>query len=258
LRVQAISFDFWNTLFTEQPGAYRFYHESRLRRLEEALRSCGDYTSERVEQACLTEAGQHHKVWTEQHRTLTAAERVGKILTHLEACLPDDQMAELVKVYEEGILARPPVPVAGVREAVDSLAGKYRLGIISDVGFAPGRVLKEVLRQNGMLEMFDSLVFSDEAGRSKPHREVFERTSRSLGASPAEIVHVGDLEHTDVIGAKRAGFRAVRFVGVTPMGEDETTAADLVIADFSELPRLIKPHEDEDEITDLAGSREIK
>ena len=254
MRVRAISFDFWHTLFMEQPGGYSLYEKRRLRWLEEALRTCGDFTTDRIERACLMEAEAHHLIWTKEHRTLTTAERVGKILTQLEARLPDDQMAELIKVYEEGIFARPPVLIAGVRDTVNCLAGKYRLGIISDVGFSPGRVLKEVIRQNGMLEMFDSLIFSDEAGRSKPHPEVFERTAANLKAAPGEIVHIGDLEHTDVIGAKRAGFRAIRFTGVTPMREDEITLADLVIKDFSELPRLIQPCEDEDETTELAGS----
>ena len=234
-----------------------FYKQRRLWRLEEALRACGDFTSERIEQAYHLEAEAHHTVWTKEHRTLTTAERVGRVLTHLEACLPDDEMAELVRAHEEGILEHPPVLVCGARENVERLASRYRLGIISDVGFSPGRVLKEVLKQNDMLQLFDSMIFSDEAGRSKPHREVFERTAASLRAEPHAIIHIGDLEHTDIIGAKRAGFRAVRFTGVTMMSEDETTIADFVMDDFSELPKIIESFEDENETIELAGSREV-
>jgi putative hydrolase of the HAD superfamily len=97
-----------------------------------------------------------------------------------------------------------------------------------------------LLRRESLLEAFDSLVFSDEAGRSKPHRTVFERTALMLEADPREIVHIGDLEYTDVVGAKAAGYRAIRFTGVTPMKQDEATAADCVTADFTELPRLIE------------------
>jgi FMN phosphatase YigB (HAD superfamily) len=53
-------------------------------------------------------------------------------------------------------------------------------------------------------------------------------------------VHVGDLEHTDVIGAKRAGYRAIRFTGVTPMEEDAATTADFVTDDLREIPRLVE------------------
>lgn len=208
--------------------------------LQDALASCGDFTCEQVEEACLAEAREHHATWISEHRTLTAAERVGKILTRLEACMAEDAMAELVRAYEEGILERPPVLIEGAREAVERLSRRFRLGIISDVGFSPGRVLRRVLEQNGLLGYFDSLIFSDEAGHSKPHIEVFKQAAARLDASPREIVHVGDLEHTDIVGAKRAGCAAVRFAGVTRMKEGEETAADFVIHDMKDLPGVVE------------------
>jgi FMN hydrolase / 5-amino-6-(5-phospho-D-ribitylamino)uracil phosphatase len=239
LSIRAISFDFWNTLFTERAGGFELYKSTRRRLLAEALRSAGDYTEEQLEQACLTESESHYQVWRNEHRTLPAAERVARLLTHLEARLPDHVMARLIADYEEGILERPPILIEGVRESLNRLAGRYRMGIISDVGFSPGRVLKKILEQNGLLGFFDSLVFSDEAGCSKPHLEVFRRTAERLSAAPGEIVHIGDLEFTDIIGAKQAGYHAIRFVGITPMGEHEKTMADRVTSDFSEVPGLI-------------------
>ena len=240
MAIRAVSFDFWNTLFTEMPGGYELYKTRRQHLLTEALCGSGDYTGEQVERACSLESESHDQVWRNEHRTLSAAERIARVLTHLEACLPDQLMNELVKAYEEGILERPPVLIEGVRESLEQIRRRYRLGIISDVGFSPGRVLKKVLQQNGLLDLFDSLVFSDEAGCSKPHAAVFRRTAEKLSAAPDEIVHIGDLEFTDIVGAKRAGYHAIRFVGVTPMGENESTIADHVTADFSEVPRLIE------------------
>jgi HAD superfamily hydrolase (TIGR01549 family) len=238
--IRAVSFDFWNTLFTEQPGGYALYKQSRLRLLQDALRACGDYSDAQLEAACHVEAKSHDQIWRGEHRTLTTAERLGRILAHLEACLPEDALAEVVRAFEEGILERPPVLIAGVRPALERLADRYRLGIISDVGFSPGRILKQVLADNDLLDAFDSLVFSDEAGCSKPHRRVFEKTAAQLAAAPREIVHIGDLEFTDIVGAKQAGYRAIRFAGVTPMREDEMTAADFVITDYAALPRLLE------------------
>jgi putative hydrolase of the HAD superfamily len=149
-------------------------------------------------------------------------------------------LAAIVARFEEGILEHPPVLIRGAREALRSLAGRYRLGIISDVGFSPGRVLKQVLADNELLDVFDSLVFSDEAGCAKPHIEVFQRTARSLSADPGAMVHIGDLERTDIIGAKQAGFKAIRFTGVTPMEEDETTIADFVTDDLTDVPKLVE------------------
>jgi putative hydrolase of the HAD superfamily len=238
LAIKAVSFDFWHTLFTEQPGAFKLYKQRRRSLLENAVVACGKVGHADLEEACHVEAEAHHKIWHDEHRTLAAAERVGRILTHLDISLPDDALAELVLCFEEGLLEHPPLLVAGARDTLDRLSERYRLGIISDVGFSPGRVLKYVLEQN-RLDKFDSLIFSDEAGRAKPHIEVFECTARALEAEPHEMVHVGDLERTDIVGAKQAGYYAIRFTGVTPMEEDETTIADFVTADLTEVPRLV-------------------
>lgn len=186
------------------------------------------------------EAETHHRIWKEEHRTLPAVERISTILNYLDVAVTEPMLAAIVARFEEGILEHPPVLIQGAREALSSLAGRYRLGIISDVGFSPGRVLKQVLADNGLLDVFDSLVFSDEAGCAKPHIEVFQRTARSLSAEPAAMVHIGDLERTDIMGAKQAGFKAIRFTGITPMEEDEATIADFVTDDLTDVPELIE------------------
>lgn len=241
MAITAISFDFWNTLFAETPGGFKLYQETRQRLLKESLNELGgNFTEEQIQQAASLEAQSHHLIWTKEHRTLTAVQRLARILDHLKASLPEDAITRLVNHYEEGIYERPPLLVDGARQAIEQLSGRYRLGIISDIGFSPGRVLRQVMREVGILEAFDSLVFSDEAGCSKPHTEVFAKTARALKAHPTEMVHIGDLEHTDVVGAKNASYFAIRFVGVTPMKEDEQTIADAVTANFSEIPQIIK------------------
>jgi FMN phosphatase YigB (HAD superfamily) len=239
LGIRAISFDFWHTLFMEQPGGFAEYKENRRRLLREALCGRGEFSDSEVDHACTLEAESHYRIWRDQHRTLVTARRVEAILGHLGVTLPDGIAAGIVTQFEEGLLKRPPVLIAGAAEILEELAQRYRLGIISDVGFSPGRVLRKVIDGAGILDLFDSLVFSDEAGRSKPHVELFERTARALQTLPGEIVHIGDLEHTDIVGAKGAGYYAIRFTGATPMEEDETTIADRVTSDLRELPRLI-------------------
>lgn len=224
----------------EQPGGYALYQGRRQRLLADALRACGVYTDEQITDACVLESDAHNQIWRSEHRTLSTGERVRRMLEHLDARLPDHVVTDLTRAYEEGILERPPVLIDGARAAVEHLRARYRLGIISDVGFSPGRMLKRMLADNGLLEMFDSLVFSDEAGRAKPHREVFRRTAAQLGADPHEIVHIGDLEFTDIIGAKQAGCHAIRFTGVTPMSEGERTIADYVTDDWADVPRLVE------------------
>jgi FMN phosphatase YigB (HAD superfamily) len=240
LSVKAVSLDFWNTLYMEDDGGFVFYNERRLLLLTEALSACGAFGSELIEHACRLEGERQHDIWRYEHRTRSVAERLDCILADLDASVPDERKAQLITAFEEGILERPPILIPGAREAVELLSARYRLGIISDVGFSPGRVLKEIIRRSGLLGAFDSLVFSDEAGHSKPHNTVFEFTARQLQTEPNEIVHVGDLEHTDIVGAKRAGYKAIRFTGVTPMSGDEYTIADRTTSDLTQLPALIE------------------
>lgn len=239
MSIKAISFDFWNTLFRDQPGTFVRHRDRRRSLLAEAVGAYRKVSRSELDEACLVERTSQERIWQEQHRTPAAVHRVNSILSHLEVSLPDAKSAELVASFEEIILDHPPVLVDGAREVLGDLSGNYRLGIISDVGFSPGRVLKLLLAHHGLITFFDYLVFSDEAGRAKPHSDVFERAARGLGAAPEEIVHIGDLERTDIVGAKQAGYRAIRFTGVTPMHEAETTLADFVTDELRQVPRLV-------------------
>jgi putative hydrolase of the HAD superfamily len=239
--IKAISFDFWNTLFTEQEGGFKLYQDTRRQILTKILCDHGQaFTAEAVAEAAHLEAESHHLIWTQEHRTLVAAERLQRILTRLNTSLPDEICAQVVAAYEEGILERPPTLVSGAREVIEELAGRFRLGIISDIGFSPGRVLRQVMEDAGVLQYFDSLIFSDEAGWSKPHPEVFRQTGAALQAPPQAIVHIGDLEHTDIVGANNAGFHSIRFVGITPMADGESSQAHYVTADLNEVPQIIR------------------
>ena len=240
MAIKAISFDFWHTIFTEEPGAFVVYKHRRRSLLAEMFPQHSSRLEEDLTRACSIEAQAHERIWEQEHRTLPVTERVSTILNHLEFTVSEPMLAAIVTRFEEGILEHPPVLIDGARETLRRLSERYRLGIISDVGFSPGRVLKRVLADNNLLDVFDSLVFSDEAGRAKPHIEVFQRTARSLSAKPEEMVHIGDLERTDIIGAKTAGYHAIRFTGITPIREEETTVADFVTDDLTEIPRLIE------------------
>lgn len=240
MKIRAISFDFWNTLFKEQPGAFLLYQARRRSLLAEAVCGFREVSDLELDEACRIERESHDRIWQEQHRTPVAAHRLNSILSELEVALPDAASARLVASLEEIILEHPPLLVDGALEVLAALSGRYRLGVISDVGFSPGRVLKQLLAHHGLIHLFDSLIFSDEAGVAKPHIEVFERTARSLSAEPQAIVHIGDLERTDIVGANRAGYRTIRFTGVTAMNDGETTIADFVTNDLTEVPRLVE------------------
>src|SRR5262249_21727867 len=150
LGIKAVSFDFWHTLFTESGDAFSFYGERRRKLLTDALAGYGSFSAVQIHEASRAEAELHDMVWRQPHPTLPVAERIGTILNHLEVRVPEDVTMQIARAYEEGLLERPPTLVPGARDAVERLSTRYRLGIISDVGFAPGRVLKQVLGATGL------------------------------------------------------------------------------------------------------------
>ena len=56
---------------------------------------------------------------------------------------------------------------------------------------------------------FESVVFAQDHRVVKPDKGIFEVVERQLGVGPAACVLVGDHPLNDVVGAKRAGWRAV-------------------------------------------------
>jgi putative hydrolase of the HAD superfamily len=145
------------------------------------------------------------------------------------------------------MLEEPPEVVPDASAVLAELAADYRLAVISDTGLTPGRVLRQILEQDGLLPYFTHLTFSDELGRSKPHAEAFEATLAALNATPAEGVHVGDLLRTDIAGAQSVGMRGVQYVGVMrdewsmslAHPSPEPVTPDAVIHAHTELPPLL-------------------
>jgi FMN phosphatase YigB (HAD superfamily) len=54
------------------------------------------------------------------------------------------------------------------------------------------------------------------------------------------VVHVGDLKHTDVLGAKQAGMYSVRYSGVRDDIGEGFPEADWVITDYRDLTEIIR------------------
>jgi putative hydrolase of the HAD superfamily len=160
------------------------------------------------------------------------------LLAGLKRELPEEELRELVRLHEEMELRLRPDLVPGVAEALEKLRRRFTLAVVSDAIFTPGRALRELLAGYGMREYFSVFVFSDEVGCSKPAPEMFRRTAELTGCRLEEILHVGDREHNDIVGAKDAGCRAVLFTGVVDR-DSPNTRADAVCREFSQLPGII-------------------
>lgn len=236
MTLRAVTFDFWGTLYQ---NAYA--HDERLELLGSVLerhnqpRRWGE-----LEAAYSHARSVWDRVWRDQQRSIPIERWLEELLEHLDVRLPDDAERRLGETIESVYLrGDDPRPVPGVREVLPSLTGRYRLGLISDTGLTPGRILREVMRRDGVLSYFDALTFSDELGAAKPQPEPFLHTLDVLGVEATEAAHIGDLPETDLRGARRVGMKAILFLGISHR-EDGRELADAVFEDYDELDALLE------------------
>jgi putative hydrolase of the HAD superfamily len=231
-----VTFDFWGTLY--QGGSAR---EPRLRLLEQAFaRHSQSFSRQRLTAAFDHGWSVYERVWLGEQYSIPTERWLREVLGFLEVDLPVGEVSALYEPLEEVYLqGGGPQPVPGVLTVLPRLAQRYRLGLISDVGLTPGRVLREIIHRDGLLSHFQFLAFSDEIGVTKPVPKIFHRTLEALEACPEEAAHVGDLPETDLTGAKSVGMQAVLFLGVNQR-HDGLPLADATFEDYDELEALLE------------------
>ncbi len=243
--IQAITFDFWDTLVADDSDEPRraalglpTKPQARLQLLvDEITREHPAIAPEQIAAAFKQANYKFQNAWKKEHHTPPVAERLQEAYAVLKIA-PTPNFAEIVRKIEEMEVLIPPQFVAGVNETLAQLTQKYALGIISDTVHTTGCGLRTLMERQGILHYFRAFVFSDEAGASKPARVVFERAARELGVPFEQIAHVGDRESNDVEGALAAGMQAILFTGVVDRGSANTRAR-AVCHDFSDLPQII-------------------
>lgn len=94
----------------------------------------------------------------------------------------------------------------GVHEALEILRHKdLRLVVVSNSNGTVERILTRL----GLQHYFKRIVDSHLVGFEKPDPRLFYHAMDISGAEPESSIHIGDLYHVDVIGARKAGIRAI-------------------------------------------------
>ena len=236
-----VTLDFWQTLFADTADSERRAHILRLEGVRETLAVAGrPYTTAEVASADTRAVEGFIAVWRE-HRDMTAAEQLRTFLGVLDPTLPAaldaTTLDRVARAYQEPALTHRPAITPAAAEAVREIRARgLTLGVISNTGRTPGRVVRRLLEDAGLLACFDVLVFSDEAGVRKPAAAIFRRMLDQTGVDPAGAVHVGDDPVTDVAGARGVGMRTIHYV---PDPSVPAAAADGVLRRFAELPLLV-------------------
>src|SRR5436309_9875620 len=236
--LQAVTFDYWNTLVYEDRGHLR---GRRLQAWAGILEEAGfPVERERLDAVFDASWEKYLEAWTanQQYRAVQAAE---DILEALGFDVPGDVRDALMDAFGRAGDKAELHLTDGVERCLRVLkTAGLRLGIVCDVGMTPSSTLKAHLERHGVLVLFDAWAFSDEVGVYKPAPEIFEHALAGVGGvAPERAAHVGDLRRTDVAGARAMGMTSVRYVGVFDDETQPEPEADHVVGHHDELPKAL-------------------
>lgn len=132
-------------------------------------------------------------------------ERFRRVFQALGVELSDEEVGAVALAYRAGyVTARR--PVTGALELLQALTGRVRIGIVSNNLLDEQR---DKLEFCGFARFVDELIVSDEFGISKPDPAIFQIALERLDVAASDAVMIGDSWAADIIGAARAGIRAV-------------------------------------------------
>lgn len=240
--VDAVTFDFWNTLVYEERGYMR---GRRLAAWVGILEGAGFPVERQALQAV------YDRSWDTYVRSWRANEQFGavqaatQIVQELGYALTTDVQEALIDAFTSSSQNAQVHATDGIVGCLETLreAGSS-LGVICDVGFTPSLILREFLKDLELLGYFDWFSFSDEVGYYKPAPEIFRHALAGLGGpAPSRVAHVGDIRRTDIAGAKAMGMIAIRYTGISDDSgvaePDDSPAADFVVESHDQVPLVL-------------------
>ena len=229
--IRAVTYDCWGTLLQDRD--WKGAMTNRVGALRRFLDISEDEARDLIDEAW----AKHDEAW-KQVETFGPGRMAAYCLEN-RGIFDDEPIAELTKEFEEATMAHGIDAVEGAQETLQRLedAG-IRRGLICDTGLTPGRVVREMLDEVGLLKYLPVTCFSDEVGVPKPANEIFEKALAELGVRPPEAIHIGDLRRTDIAGAHDVGMHAIRFNGVHDDTSD-TAEAKIVISRHMEVLEVL-------------------
>ncbi len=242
--IKWVTFDFWNTIYGDTKEKYRKADEIRINYISDILSKYKKTISYNM----LMEAINHDRkvfyaVWREKHKTLLPEQRIKLLLNKLNLEISEEDTKILTKNFQNVIFKQTPILATNIKLVLDKLSNAgIKLGVISDTGYATGKQLKKLMGDENILKYFEAFSFSDETGVAKPQEKAFHYIFDACNIDePEKMLHLGDLERTDIEGALNLGIKSGLYTGFYQLNgySFKSTKADICINDWSELPDYI-------------------
>lgn len=217
--VRALLFDMDNTLF-DLVGA-------QIAACESVVRHLGYNDGDDLFLYFLT--GSHGFESTENIRQYMEERRIPTNGMYEQAC----------RIYTSEKL-RNVTPYPGVAKTLAALRNQgYPMALVTDAEH-PDALLR--LDKCGLSRFFDTMVTYDKVGVKKPAPDPFLAALKAVGATPEEVLFIGDSPRRDIEPCARLGIRTVyaRY-GDRFSKTRDTIAADFVIDRMDELLRILAP-----------------
>lgn len=230
-KVKAVSFDFWDTICSYNEDL--LYVEKRIDYLAQFL-DPAYFPRVKIAMAVHSIFDYFENLWHTEHRTPCTPEMLKYALNRIGAKLSSDQFDQTVEYYENLITNEGTAVATDAVMVLKRLAERFKLVLISDTGFEPGRVIRKLMQKLEILDLFEYQIFSDETGYSKPDLRAFQLAESKVGQLATNMVHIGDRESKDIAGAKKAGMQSILYTGFRD-DDLKLSNADLKIGSWQEL-----------------------
>jgi HAD superfamily hydrolase (TIGR01509 family) len=243
---RAISFDFGNTLVPVHRAAMRAAVEQTA---ADVARRAGPFSKDAFMAIWREERERQFAEEVPLGREVDLEQRFARVLARLRG-LPapgvnerwNDRAAaerssteernDAVEAYSAAFVAAVPVP-SDVGPFLERLAERRPLAVLSNWPLAA--TIDRYLEAAGWRDSFRAVVISQRIGAVKPAVEMFRAAEKAFAVEGSDILHVGDDWQADIVGAKRAGWRAAYLAGRqvdSPLPSsipDDSVVADLVL-----------------------------
>jgi HAD superfamily hydrolase (TIGR01509 family) len=217
--VTAVTLDFGNTLVPIRDAEMRAVVDRTARDVAEL---CGPFGPEAFLAAWHEERDRQFAEEIPAMKEVDLEQRMSRVLARLRGVSPPvpagrwddeaaaarstaDERAAAIDAYSRAFVELVPVP-PDVGPLLGRMARRYRLGVLSNWPLAT--TIDRYAEAAGWDRHLGAIVVSQRVGTIKPDPAIFAVAAAALDASPTEILHVGDDWVADVVGAKRAGWRA--------------------------------------------------
>jgi len=124
-----------------------------------------------------------------------------------------------------------------VKSVLEELRPRFSLAVVSD-----GQSVWALpeMRAMGIDSYFDPIVISSDYGFRKPDPRLFQTALDGIGATPEEVLFVGNDMYRDVFGAREMGMKTVFFASNQGRQNMEGVEPDYIIYCIAELRKAIE------------------